>query len=98
VLGVGDPIAGERQLLVRAAPNPMAGSANLSFSLPRNENVRIQVFSVTGRLVDTLMDGSMPAGDHVVRWTPKQTAPGIYFYSVVTDSGAKAHGKLVVAR
>jgi len=98
VLGVGDSPLGGRQLIVRAAPNPTAGSANLSFSLSQSENVRIQVFSVTGRLVDTLQDGSMPAGDHMVKWTPKETAPGIYFYSVVTDSGAKAHGKLVVAR
>ena len=98
VLGVGDPIAHERRLLVRAAPNPTAGSANLSFSLAKNENVRVQVFSVTGRLVDTAFDGALSAGDHVVKWTPGDTAPGIYFYSVVTDSGAKAHGKLVVAR
>jgi hypothetical protein len=98
VLGVGDSPAGERQLIVRAAPNPTAGAAHLSFSLGKGENVRVQVFSVTGRLVDTAYEGAMAAGDHTVTWTPKETAPGIYFYSVVTDSGAKAHGKLVVAR
>ena len=97
VLGVGDP-GPAKQLIVRAAPNPVVGSANLSFSLEKNENVRIQVFTVSGRLVDTLMNGAVPAGDHLVKWTPRNTAPGLYFYSVTTDSGAKAHGKLVVAR
>ena len=98
VLGVGDPIAGERHLIVRAAPNPTFGAAHLSFNLAKNENVKVQVFSVTGRLVDTAFDGAMGAGDHTVTWTPEAAAPGIYFYNVVTDSGAKAHGKLVVAR
>ena len=97
VLGVGDP-GPVKQLIVRAAPNPVAGSANLSFSLEKNENVRIQVFTVSGRLVDTLMNGALSAGDHLVKWTPGDTAPGIYFFSVTTDSGANAHGKLVVAR
>jgi hypothetical protein len=51
-----------------AAPggNPFQGSTRISFTLPREEHVRIQVFSVAGELVRTLVDETMPAGTHVV--------------------------------
>jgi hypothetical protein len=96
VLAVGDGPARDEKLLVRAAPNPTAGAARLFFELPTPQRVRVQIFTVAGRLVETLVDRELAAGPHDVDWNARGRAPGMYFYRIVTGSGESA-GKLVVS-
>jgi hypothetical protein len=94
-LAVGDnPIRG---FVAHAAPNPTAGPANISFNLPQDGNVRVQIFDVAGRLVETLANSRMTAGEHVLRWDPQGSTSGMYFYRVVSPT-ATANGKLMVAK
>jgi hypothetical protein len=96
VLAVGDGPARDGKLLVRAAPNPTAGAARLSFDLPASQHVRVQVFTLAGRLVDTVVDREMAQGPHDVTWNAAGRAPGVYFFRVVTEGGEYS-GKLVVS-
>jgi hypothetical protein len=96
VLAVGDGPARDGKLLVRAAPNPTAGAARLSFDLPASQHVRVQVFTLAGRLVDTVVDREMAQGPHDVTWNAAGRAPGMYFFRVVTEGGEYS-GKLVVS-
>ena len=80
-----------------AAPNPMVNATSINFSTDLGGRAVVQVFDVTGRLVDVIQDGYLSAGDHSVHWDGASTASGTYFYSVVTPSG-KATGKLVVVK
>jgi hypothetical protein len=96
ILAVGDGPTRDGKLLVRAAPNPTAGAARFSFDLPAAQHVRVQVFTVAGRLVDTVADRQMAQGPHDVAWNAAGQAPGMYFYRVVTESGEYS-GKLVVS-
>jgi hypothetical protein len=82
--------------VVAAAPNPARGATNLSFHLPRDGNVKVQVFNVSGQLVETVADRSMTAGDHSVRWNAEGVNSGLYFYRVVTAAGDAATGKIMV--
>jgi hypothetical protein len=95
-LAVGDPVLGNR-FIAAAAPNPTAAAANISFALPETGDVKVQIFDVNGRLVSTVLNQTMEAGDHSVRWDAAAENAGIYFYSVVTN-GEKATGKIVVSR
>ena len=66
------------------APNPFTAETALQFSLPTREHAVVEVYDVSGRLVATLVDGSMPAGVNPVVWDGRdnQGAPaasGIYF-------------------
>jgi hypothetical protein len=98
VLGVGDELpARDRNLIVRAAPNPTPGLASISFSLPRAQRVTVDVFTVTGRAVARVMDGPLAAGPQSVIWDPAGASPGLYFYRVRTEEG-DGRGKLVVSR
>jgi hypothetical protein len=42
--------------------------------------VTVSIHDVTGRLVERLVSGVRPAGEHEVRWDAKAQPSGIYFY------------------
>jgi hypothetical protein len=76
------------QLLTALAsnyPNPFNPSTNISFSLANPGEVSIQIFNQKGQLVKTLLNSSLPAGNHQLTWngTDEQGAhvgSGVYFY------------------
>jgi hypothetical protein len=74
------PLQPERFELYPPYPNPFNPSTTLSFSLPGKSNVALKVYNASGRLVETLIDGSMGAGVHTVTWNAAPLASGIYFF------------------
>ncbi len=79
-----------RVVLGQNHPNPFNPKTSISFALPNSGTARLEIFSTDGRRVNTLVDGVMDAGSHVVIWDGTdgagQPAPsGIYFYRLVTD-------------
>jgi hypothetical protein len=54
----------------------------ISFQLPENSHVTLQVFDVNGHEVTTLMDGEMAAGKHAVTFAPREITTGLYFYQI----------------
>jgi hypothetical protein len=63
-------------------PNPFNSATTISFQLPEDSRVTLQVFDVNGREVATLVDGEMAAGKHAVAFAPGNWAGGIYFYKI----------------
>ena len=64
-------------------PNPFNAMSRVNFTLPQASNVKLVVMSVDGRIVQTLADGVLPAGNHqrVFRSTP-QMASGTYLITM----------------
>ncbi len=67
-------------------PNPFNPSTTISFTLPGECAVRLEVYDVSGRLVARLLDGKrLGAGAHNVEWngrdaSGRSAASGIYVY------------------
>jgi hypothetical protein len=71
------------------SPNPFSASTVISFDLPERMAVTLEIFDITGRLVDTLVSDDMPAGTNSVTWsgvTANQTPSGIYICRLVAGS------------
>lgn len=73
-----------RPQLVAVSPNPFSDAAEVSFYVPHRTPVRLEVFSVQGRLVNVLADSEFDAGVHRAVWdgssqAQASVAPGIYF-------------------
>jgi len=98
VVGVGDgPLPAS--LSLAAAPNPSHGEMALSYALPRENEVSLDVFDLQGRLVRSLASGRMPAGQHRVQWdgrdaTGERTGVGIYL-ARIRAGGEERQIKLV---
>jgi hypothetical protein len=79
-IGVEPGAAPARWLLRPVAPNPARGAARIAFDVPEGGGpVRLRVFDLAGRLVETLIDGYRPAGAHAIAWSGSRgLAAGIY--------------------
>jgi hypothetical protein len=92
-----DPQATEaaRLSLEAGGPHPLRRPLELSFSLPRNGDVTLRLYDVTGRLVRTLVDGWTAAGAHAATWdgTDDQghrLPSGFYLCRLRTDAGERS--------
>ncbi|NNF07391.1 MAG: T9SS type A sorting domain-containing protein [Candidatus Eisenbacteria bacterium] len=76
-------------------PNPFSASTTIQFAVPENAgDVKLQIFDLNGRLVNTLMEEAMEAGLYTTTWdakssSGKRVAPGIYFYRLRGDGFEK---------
>lgn len=68
--------------LSRSYPNPFNAVATIEFSIPKSEDVRLEIFNLLGQNVKTLIDGRLDAGTHRILWNADDQASGIYFYKL----------------
>ena len=76
--------------LAQNYPNPFNPSTTISYSLAERSNVAITIFDLSGRIINTLVDGMMEAGTHNVTWHAvnsfgESLPSGVYFYSMKTE-------------
>jgi len=78
-------------------PNPFNPSTTISFSLPSEQFVTIRVLDATGREVELLQSGMLPAGVHSSLFFARDLPSGVYT-CVVTAGGEVRTGRIVLAR
>ena len=78
-------------------PNPFNNSTVIPFTLNKASEVTLTVFDISGRLVETLHDGTTAAGHHEIAWHGEGVGSGVYFY--ILNSGSQRHvGKMTLIR
>jgi uncharacterized protein (DUF362 family) len=65
-------------------PNPFNPSTMIVFYLPRNEHVTLKIYDTTGKEIETLIQGEVPAGEHRIHWTAGSLASGVYLCRMET--------------
>jgi photosystem II stability/assembly factor-like uncharacterized protein len=75
-------------------PNPVSGSANISFIIPQSQKVSLQVFDMNGRLVKIVASAAMQAGSHQFVWDARDERgnalnTGIYFVRIEMENYAE---------
>jgi hypothetical protein len=65
-----------------AKPNPFSDDVSVSFSLASPGMVEAGVYNAKGELVETMVCGSMPAGNHSLVWNAGDAPAGVYFARV----------------
>lgn len=95
--------ASARLALALGTANPFRERTDILFDLPAASPVRLEIFDVRGRLVNTLADGEpMAAGRHTARWDGtgeggRALPSGIYFARLAAGGETKTV-KLILNR
>jgi hypothetical protein len=68
-------------------PNPFNPTTTINYTIPKEGNVKIEVYDITGKLVTTLVNSSMSGGKYSVTWNGKNSSgqnvgSGIYLYRI----------------
>jgi flagellar hook assembly protein FlgD len=84
------------------APNPFRDQTTFRYALPEAQKVRVAVYDLLGRQVQTLVDGRRDAGGHRVTWNgqdgaQRRLASGTYLVRWSTDSAQHVE-KVVLIR
>lgn len=82
-------------------PNPFNPTTNFEYILNRKSKVKIEVFDEVGKLVTTLVDGVMEAGEYRMSWNGKSSSgstvsSGTYFYRLSTDAVVQTKKMILV--
>ena len=73
-------------------PNPFNPVTTISYTIPQNSFVNIDIFDVRGRLIYGLCEGYQTQGQHEVTWngvdkSGATAASGVYYYRIETNRG-----------
>src|SRR5690625_4141499 len=67
-------------------PNPFNPATQITYHLPGQSQVHLDVFDITGRKIATLVDEQMGAGSHTASFSAEFLSTGVYIYRLT------AHG------
>ena len=75
-----DPLGIEEEpaLVLRAFPSPVRAVASVLLTLPEPAVCTVSVYGLDGRLVATVCDEALPAGESTLQWDASGVAPGVY--------------------
>jgi hypothetical protein len=80
------PVPGpSRFALLNNFPNPFNPSTTILYTVPSAARVRLEVYSILGQRVATLVDGIVEAGKHRVQFEASHLASGVYFCRLSAD-------------
>lgn len=91
-----------KMILAQNYPNPFNPETVIRFVLPAQAQTRLAVYDMNGRLVRTLVNGTVEAGAHQVNWNASNDAgqilpSGMYVYRL-TAGALTASGKMVFVK
>jgi len=67
-------------------PNPFRGTTTLAYSLPADGKVTLDIASMLGTQITTLVDEAQTAGDHTLTLDASTLKPGVYTATLRLDS------------
>lgn len=68
-------------------PNPFNPTTTIKYALPAASKIKLRIFDMFGREVNTLVEGVQEAGYRIVEWNAtnrfgQPVATGVYFYRI----------------
>jgi photosystem II stability/assembly factor-like uncharacterized protein len=83
--GIENPEDQSAKFKVQSYPNPTGGIVDLQFTIYNRESITLKIYNAQGQKVAVVLDESLPAGEHTVRWDAGGLPAGIYFYRLTID-------------
>ena len=82
-IGSGDAAAPTAVALAHGGPNPVTSSTSISFELPTNARVRLEIYNIQGQRVRMLVDEELELGRYQRAWdglddSGRHVASGVY--------------------
>jgi len=78
-------------LLSQNYPNPFNPETTISFDMPIEEHISLEIYNIIGQKVKTLVNENLVPGRYILKWNGtdqynKPVSSGIYFYKLKSAS------------
>jgi ligand-binding sensor domain-containing protein len=77
-------------------PNPFNPSTTIEFDIPERTNVKLIVYDILGREIETLIDKELEPGKYKINFTATNLPSGVYFYTLKTPKFTKTNKMLLI--
>jgi flagellar hook assembly protein FlgD len=74
---------------VSVYPNPSLDAVSFAYELKETSNVTIEIYSLVGERVATVISETQAMGSHNITWNGDALPAGVYSYRISTVSGQK---------
>lgn len=92
-----EPLLPSSLAMAQNYPNPFNPVTKIRFELPVRSYVHLEVFNILGQRVKSLVNGELPAGQHVIEFDGSRFASGLYLYRLSAD-GENITKKMVLVK
>lgn len=75
----------DKFLLEQNYPNPFNPVTNIKFSIKEKSDVTMKIYNTEGKLIETLVEKILPAGEYEYSFNAAGLNSGIYFVTLETD-------------
>ncbi|MBD3223843.1 MAG: T9SS type A sorting domain-containing protein [Caldithrix sp.] len=79
-------------------PNPFNPTTTIEFTLNRPGKATIEIYDITGKAIETLVDAHKTAGRHQITFDGSDLSSGVYLYRLTTDHGYTKMFKMVLIK
>jgi hypothetical protein len=83
--------------LLAAYPNPADNEISINFGLNQSSKVEIEIYDLTGKIVNTLKLDKLESGNHTSKINTSILNAGVYMYSVKSEN-AKMFSKFTITK
>ena len=77
-------------------PNPFNPGTMINYELPEKSHVMLTIYNMNGKVVSTLVKGSIPAGFHEVYWDASGFSSGLYIYRLTAGNYVKTRKMVLI--
>ena len=77
-------------------PNPFNPSTTIRFSLPKETQLKINIYNMLGELVETLSEGNYEAGYHKVTFNAFNLPSGAYIYRIESSDFVQVRKMILI--
>jgi VWFA-related protein len=77
-------------------PNPFNPSTTIEFDIPEKTNVKLIIYDILGREIETLIDKELEPGKYKLNFNATDLPSGVYFYTLRTPKFTKTNKMLLI--
>jgi hypothetical protein len=71
--------------IISIYPNPFNPTTTISYSLPTESKVKIEIYDILGRLIEKLVDAEETAGKKQIVWNASNVCSGVYILRLIAE-------------
>jgi hypothetical protein len=87
---VENSIEKDAETRLTIGPNPSSAFISIQFYLPLTGNVLLRIYDNSGRLITTLQDKRLPAGDYTLSYNVSELEKGTYICSLISGRESRS--------
>ena len=84
-------------VLYSSFPNPFNPITTIKFSVETFHVMSLRIFDITGRVVETLLNGEIPVGNHEITWNASRQPSGVYIVQLSNSKSIQTQ-KLILLK